>query len=450
VTRGPGFTSACNGLAQATLDRFPLVLVSDVVPSATSSRVMHQRLDQVAAGAPLAKWSGTLGTDDPAGVVRAATQLAMAAPAGAVHLGFDPTGPGDSPPAATAALSVDDASLERARKLLATARRPVVVVGLDAARHPTELRNALKGLDCPILVTYQAKGVIPESWPTYAGLFTGVAADRPLLEQADVVVGLGLDPVESMPGAWPTAAPVILLHSYPVDTAYFGSPLLLVGPYDTYLSRITEACRSEWDPGAGAEWRRGVIDLLEASASGLSPQQVVRATQRAMGDSTVTVDAGAHMLAVMPLWHTDDPDMVLISNGLATMGFALPAAIAAALARPHQRIVCFVGDGGLGIVLSELELLARLNLDVTVVVFNDATLSLIRLKQGEGQGGREAVGYQVVNFAAIATAMGVTGSVATDVDSYDAALLAVGSGPHLIDARVDAGCYPHIIRVVRG
>jgi acetolactate synthase-1/2/3 large subunit len=156
------------------------------------------------------------------------------------------------------------------------------------------------------------------------------------------------------------------------------------------------------------------------------------------------------MLAVMPLWSTDDPDTVLISNGLATMGFALPAAIAAALARPHQRIVCFVGDGGLGMVLSELELLARLDLDVTVVVFNDATLSLIKLKQGEGQGGSDAVGYQGVNFAAIAGAMGVAGSVATDADSFDRALLAVSSGPYLIDARVDAACYPHIVRVVRG
>src|SRR3954469_1174601 len=98
VTRGPGFTSAANGLAQATLDRFPLLLVSDAVTRAAAERTAHQRLDQVAAAAPLTKWSGTLGTADPAAVAAAAARLALAAPAGAGHLAFGPTGGGGPPP----------------------------------------------------------------------------------------------------------------------------------------------------------------------------------------------------------------------------------------------------------------------------------------------------------------------------------------------------------------
>jgi acetolactate synthase I/II/III large subunit len=141
---------------------------------------------------------------------------------------------------------------------------------------------------------------------------------------------------------------------------------------------------------------------------------------------------------------------VLISNGLATMGFALPAAIGAALAHPGRRVACFVGDGGLGMVLAELETLARLRLDVTVVVFDDATLTLIRLKQQQAQGGAGAVGYGPVDFAGAATALGVPGTVADDVDGLRRALAAPGRGPRLVDARIDPAAYPHVIRAIRG
>ena len=103
VTRGPVLTSAINGLAQATLDRSPLVLISDSVPQEQSARTAHQRLDQVAAAAPVTKWSGVLGSRDPGAAVAAAVALARSAPQGAVHLAFDPTQPGDMPPATSRA-----------------------------------------------------------------------------------------------------------------------------------------------------------------------------------------------------------------------------------------------------------------------------------------------------------------------------------------------------------
>ena len=130
----------------------------------------------------------------------------------------------------------------------------------------------------------------------------------------------------------------------------------------------------------------------------------------------ITVDAGAHMLVAMPLWRSAEPNGVLISNGLATMGFALPAALAAAIAHPDRKVICFVGDGGLGMALAELEVLSRRSLDVTVIVFNDASLTLIKLKQGEAQGGTAAVGYSPISFAGIATAMGIDSATVRDGD----------------------------------
>lgn len=454
VTRGPGLTSAGNGLAQATLDRAPLLLISDTVTKSSADRTAHQRLDQVAAAAPLTKWSGTLGHMNPRDVVTAAARLALEAPAGAVHLAFDPTAAGDAPPAPVPQPAVDPQDLAAAQKMVAAARHPVVIVGIDAARDGAAVRAALAGLDCPILVTYEAKGLVPESWPTFAGLFTGAALERPLLERADLVLGIGLDPVEPMPGPWPGRAPVVLTHSYAVETAYFGDPLLLVGAYPALLAALVGKAAPAWPADAGASENRANLGRLgdhpAAPLGALTPRDVVKTTRGCLGDVLLAVDAGAHMLATMPAWTTDGPDPVVISNGLATMGFALPAAIGAALARPGQRVACLTGDGGLGMAMAELETLARLALDITVVVFNDAALTLIALKQRAAQGGSPAITYRQTDFASVAAGMGVTGAVVNSVDGLRRALNPSTPGPLLVDARIDPVSYEHLIRTIRG
>ena len=175
-------------------------------------------------------------------------------------------------------------------------------------------------------------------------------------------------------------------------------------------------------------------------------------------DTIATVDAGAHMLAVMPLWEVDQPRRLLISSGLATMGFALPAAIAAALCAPGQpqagqSVVAFTGDGGLGMTLAEIETAVRLRLRIVVIVFNDATLSLIKIKQRPaGQGGAEAVDYGPVSFAGVAIAMGAAAAaVGTEAElatALDAALQR--DGPTVIDVAVDPACYPAVMELSRG
>jgi acetolactate synthase I/II/III large subunit len=186
----------------------------------------------------------------------------------------------------------------------------------------------------------------------------------------------------------------------------------------------------------------------------LAPPQAAAAIRaHTPADTIATVDAGAHMLAVMPLWEVDEPGRLLISSGLATMGFALPAAVAAALCAPRQPVVAFTGDGGLGMTLAEIETAVRLRLAIVVIVFNDATLSLIKIKQRPaGQGGAEAVDYGPVSFAGVATAMGAAaaaaGTEAELVMALDAALRR--DGPTVIDAAVDPACYPAVMELTRG
>jgi len=144
---------------------------------------------------------------------------------------------------------------------------------------------------------------------------------------------------------------------------------------------------------------------------------------------------------------------LLISSGLATMGFALPAAIAAALVRPGTRVVCFTGDGGIGMALAELETVARLHLPITVVVFNDSSLSLIAAKQlPEGHGGDAAVRYRSIDFAAVARACGVPAERVDDVDAYDRAVRSsfAAHGPMLLDVAVDPSAYGVVLDAIRG
>jgi len=451
VTRGPGFTSAANGLAQATLDRAPLLLISDRVPTGQRDRTGHQRLDQLAVAAPLTRWTGTLGHHDPARVVAAALAVAAGPPAGAVHLDYDPGVPGDLPPAVPHPEPVDTAALRRATAMATGARRPVVILGALAAPHTTALRGVLSG-GVPVLTTYQALGCVATAGPDAAGLFTNAALERPLLERADLIVGVGLDGVEPMPGPWTYPAPVLLLSNAPVDGAYFGSPEVVLGPPSRTLAAVLAVTEPDWLAGAGRQHRDGQLRLLADGPrdDGLQPLELARAVSEAVGDAQVTVDAGAHMLAVMPFWPATRGHQVLISNGLATMGYALPAAIGAALARPGERVVCLVGDGGLGMTMAELETLARLALPVTVVVFNDAALSLIEVKQRAEQGGPGAVRFDPVDFAGIARAMGLPAATAEDLPGVRTALDSAGGGPFLLDARISPAGYRHILAVSRG
>lgn len=448
VTRGPGVTAAATGLAQATLDRSPLVLVSDTVPQDVAQRVAHQRIDQESMTQPIAKWSGTLGAENTHDLAASAVELARRGPAGGVHLTMDPSARSSPPPASTTAPAVDVATLARAAALVSRARRPVVLVGLAAVDHPG-LAEDLLDTALPVLCTYQAKGAVPDA--RAAGLFTGGTLERPLLERADLVLAVGVDPVELIPARWTHDARVIMLHPEPVDGAWFGDPEIVLGPLEQTLPAVLEEVSHRWEPGVAEDARRHAFDALDVADDRFGPHDVVREVARsARPSATLTVDAGAHMLVAMPLWETAAPRRVLISNGLATMGFSLPAAVGAALARPGAPVICFVGDAGLGMSLAEIETVVRLALDLTIVVFNDAALSLIEVKQTDGQGAASAVRYRQTDFAAVAAGMGMPAAVVESRESLRSQLDRAAPGPRLIDARIDPACYAHVLAATRG
>ncbi|HEX5296154.1 MAG TPA: thiamine pyrophosphate-dependent enzyme [Streptosporangiaceae bacterium] len=463
VTRGPGLASAVNGIAHAALDRLPLVVIADTVPSA-ATRVTHQRIDQDALGRSVAKAAITVGGPRAAAQ---AVRTALAAPRGPVVANMDGGVPdlgarvrGGAEAGVSAEVAVGAGTGARVlSEALAAARRPVIMLGTGAIPRTEAVSRALAGSGIPALHTYRARGVMPDSAAEAAGLVTGGTMEWPLLSTADLIVGLGVDEAEMIPAPWDYPARAILVtEDGGRDHGYFTGATTLRMPLDEALDVLAAGPGHDWPDGAGRAVKqdatRRLAELAVAAPGRLAPQQVVKTVRDGTPPETVaTVDAGAHMLVAMPLWEVDEPGRLLISSGLATMGYALPAAIAAALCAPGVPVVAFTGDGGLGMTLAELETAVRLSLPVIVVVFNDAALSLIEIKQQpDGQGGAEAVRYRPVSYAAAATALGAAGAAVSTGPGLAAALAAAlrRPGPTVIDAAVDPACYPAVMDLTRG
>ena len=477
VTRGPGLASAVNGIAHAALDRLPVVVIADTVTAADAGRISHQRIDQAALGQSVAKAAVTVGGPPPvaAAVAAGAVTAALAPPPGPVIANLDDSAAHqDGPPRvengteARTRQTAEDAAARAGLAILAEAvrgaRRPLVLLGTGAIPRTAAVRDALDGRGIPALHTYRARGVLPDSGAEAAGLVTGGTMEWPLLSAADLIVGLGVDEAEMIPARWDYAARTILVSEpgAPPSGGWFTGAAALTMPIDDALGVLAAGpCGTiDWPPDAGRAAKADAARRLAAAATAapgrLAPQQVV-ATARACAppETIATVDAGAHMLVTMPLWEVPGPRLLLTSSGLATMGYALPAAIAAALCLPQIQVpvLAFTGDGGLGLTLAEIETAVRLSLRVIVIVFNDAALSLIKVKQKPaGHGGDGAVLYRPTSFAAAAAAMGAAGATATSERELAAALTdaLARPGPTVIDAHVDPAGYPAVMDLSRG
>ncbi|MEO3470681.1 thiamine pyrophosphate-dependent enzyme [Roseomonas sp. CAU 1739] len=464
-TRGPGVGNAANGMAHAALDRAPVVLLADGFAAAERAFATHQYFDHAAMLAPVTKAQLSVGQMAAGEAATRAIEAAMTAPRGAalIELSGSAARQPAALPAAVARAALpgpDAAAVAAARRVLAAAKRPVVVAGLEAVDAAPELRALVAALGCPALVTYKAKGVIADTDPHFAGIFTCGAAEGPVLDQADAVIMVGADPVEFIPKPWRWPVPVIEVATAPRTLPYAAPAAALSGAIAPALAAITEGARhSAWDAQAIAALREAWLLTLANDpkrGGGIGPQRLVEVTQAACRkagfDPRVAVDAGAHMFPATTFWQCARPGDLLISNGLATMGFALPAAIAAALHDPARGAIAFTGDGGLLMGLGELATAAVLGVKLVVVAFNDATLSLIDIKKDSRDLPDGALGWPRADLAAAMRSMGGLGLTAnTEAELAEAmATACAATGPVLIDVAVDPSGYPAQIKALRG
>ncbi len=455
VGLGPGVANVVNGMAHALLDQSPLLLVGDRFSAAELGTSGHQVLDQRAVLGPVTKWQETLTVSNAVAVVDRALDVAVEHPAGPVYLEFPrdaQAGSEGAEPQVRRIDSVPEALPAAAMSALAAARRPVLLVGDEAADCPqAELVSLAERLTAPVLSTYKGKGVFPEDHDLWCGILTNAAIERELLAEADFLLALGVDPVELLPRAWTVAAPVLALRAHVESAPGYLPRWAAIGPMT--LPRL-EASASEWTRAEVSERRDALLATLRIRSPGsLSAVEVVESVlAEAPPETTVTVDAGAHMFAATWFWRATVARRFLISNGLATMGYAVPAAVAAALARPGEPVIAFTGDGGFLLHGAELETASRLNCKVIVVVLNDASLSLIRIKQEDLGFRRLAVDYSPARLADVGRALGAEGARASDIAGLRSAVRDALARPvsTVIEVELTGSEYGALQHAIRG
>ncbi len=474
MTKGPGVANGANGVAYAWLDRAPVLVVTDGFTTQQLGYVTHQVFGQQAMLAPVVKGHSRLEGCDVGDEIERLVRLACTPPFGPVHIeltskvarslidsGGASAAADRQPMAAMDRGAVDLAALEQVRRRIAAAQRPVIVLGLEARRHAPEIRRLVATLGCPVLTTYKAKGVIPDSDPQVVGLFTGGSQEAECIAQADLMVLLGLDPVELILQPWPYGKPAVEVAAVAHPVHYVKPEACVTGVLGPIVVSLEEGLRhrpSGWNRQEMAQLRRNVRQRLAYPPvqRGVAPDRVAHLAAEACGRraiaARISVDAGAHMFSATAFFPSSEPGDTLISNGLATMAFALPAAIAASLDDPSRPVLCFTGDGGLMMCLGELSTAVEAGVAVVVIVFNDSALSLIDIKQQNRGLATRGVRWQQRDFAKVMQALGGVGLAAADEAQYTAALeTALASGkPCLIDVQVDPAGYPQQLKAMRG
>jgi len=470
TTLGPGAASVANGVACAFLDRAPLLVFTDSHASSSHRAFEHQQFDHQAFFRPITKWSGRLTPGCASTAIEAALAAVLDVPPGPVHVDchedFESAAPlpGSSAqyqprldtPRPTPSAQRPTPSAQRptpsAESILSSSRRPLVIVGLGARRSEdaVAIRGLIERRGIPAMVTYKAKGVVPDDHPCFAGVFTNARVEQSFVASSDLILGIGLDPVELLPRPWPYSQPAVYVGRWDVaDTQV---------PFAAQYVKDVPAAVAEIDASlANCAWVGSEAGPSTRSArSGqklLTPEAVVQiAAGRLARSARVTVDAGAHMFPATMLWPVYEPNQMLISNGLSTMGFALPAAIGAALTDRDRPVVALTGDGGLLICAAELLTAVREKLRIIVIVFSDASLSLIEIKQQRRRYQPAGVALGSVKWPALAESLGAAGFVATNEAELEAALdQAIGvNGPSLVEARIDPSDYGSMLEAIRG
>jgi acetolactate synthase-1/2/3 large subunit len=469
-TRAPGAANMVNGVAQAWMDRSPLIAITDQYPAHVFETSLRQRLDQLALYRPIVKWNGTIGARTARQQIARAILTATAHPPGPVQLDLpadqttrDVPDEGGSEAAGGAArrptrsaLPPDPASLGPALDLLAGARRPIVLAGLgvlwDGAHDG--LRALVEQLGAPLLTTAKAKGVLPEDHRLRAGALIGGLIEREIVGRADLIVAVGLDPVELQPKPWPYRAPVLSLASAPSVDAIVPATVELVGPLDQLTAALaTHApAGSGWGEAAARAYRSELSDALDLPGQGLTPHRLVEVARATLPRETIaSVDSGAHRLLVVQKWAAYEPRGLLSSNGLATMGYAIPAALGARLVHPDRPIVAFTGDGGFLMAVAELATAVEEGLPIVVVVFVDREIGQIRVKQEIKGLPRHGVGLGELDYARLAAGFGADG---VEVDSEPALADALAAAQRsgrvtVIAARIDPSTYVEQFNALR-
>jgi acetolactate synthase-1/2/3 large subunit len=461
-TLGPGATNLLTGVVDAFLDRAPLVAITGQASLNRRHKESHQYIDVIAMFKPVTKWNASIPKSEVIPeAVRKAFKIAQTEKPGATHLELPEDVAeeviGDTPahePLFVQAPVMPEPSpsqVLRAMRAVAGAKRPVILAGNGVIRGKASeaVRAFARALQIPVLHTFMAKGVMPDS--DLLSLFTiGLLARdyaATVMEQADVVLAVGYDFVEYAPCFWNPRKEKRIVHldgspaevdeHYIVDVGVLGDLRLSLELIQGQLSAMDSA----WVRQA----RKTVIEGFEAEMDGpaswpLRPQRIMLDLRAVLKpDDVVVCDVGAHKLWMSRMFPCETPNSCIISNGFAAMGIAVPGAIAAKLLYPERRVVAVTGDGGFLMNSQELETAVRLKLPLVVLVWRDNGYGVIRWKQTLRFGRTSSVDFGNPDFVRYAESFGAAGYRVTAAEELRPALERAlqHAGPVIIDCPVD-------------
>jgi acetolactate synthase-1/2/3 large subunit len=454
----PGVTNVANGVAYAYLERAPLLVLSDSYPWGASQVVLRQTLNHRQLFQGITKWTASLSAEWAHEMLQRAFRTTLEDRPGPVQLDIpddvaqqsvaDKPLPSVTKQVMTRLYEEEPAGFNRVVGRIREAKAPVIIVGMGLRwdKAYPQLQRLVERIGTLVFCTPKVKGALPENHSYSAGIFIGGKLEMEILGKADLIIGVGLDPADMLAKPWKYTQPLIAIDRVSNYNEIYHAEMELVGNIAEILSMLTDALSAEhkWDESVAPAYRKKVYDALALPTQGLAPFRVFDVTRELTADDVIlTTDVGASKLLLSQIWRPYQPNSVLMSNSLGSMGCGVPAAIAAKLVFPNRQVVSLCGDGGFWMRMAELQTAMELGVGPVIVVLNDQALSQIKIKQVKK--GLAVVGteFRNPNYIKIAEAFGGRGtSVGTEAE-YAAALKEAlrSSTLTVIEARIDPSQY---------
>ena len=427
ATLGPGATNLITGVADANMDRAPIVAIAGQGATTRLHKESHQILDLVTLFRPITKYSTQiLEPGIVPEIVRKAFKVAQTEKPGGAFIDF---------PENVAAMTVDkqpirvqtpytsrapDSFLEAAAALIGAARAPVILAGNGVVRQGAaeSLVTFAEVLRIPVANSFMAKGVMPFTNELSLGTIGLKAPDLPwfAFEEADVVICVGYDMVEYHPEMWNPAGDKTIIHINALPAEVDGHYIVAVGvlgDIHTSLRAIALRARPQVASPFKAIRKAIVADRAEYSndtAFPIKPQKIVWDLREVLGPEDIAIsDVGAHKMWMARMYRAERPNTCIISNGFAAMGIAVPGAIAAKLAYPDRKVVAVTGDAGFMMNSQEIETALRMKTPFVVLIWNDSEYGLITWHQLRHFGRSSHIAFKNPDFVKYAESFGAKG-----------------------------------------
>ena len=471
-TLGPGATNLVTGVANANMDRSPLLVLTGQGSTARQHKESHQIMDAVSMFRAVTKWSTSIiQADSLPEIVRKAVRLARSEKPGAVHLEL----PEDIAKHETDAEPISpvrfrrpvppEEQVDRAFDMLCRARRPVILAGNGCIRirASQQLRMFCEQTGIGVISTFMAKGCV-DMEEDYCLFTIGLGAKDVVscaIDASDLVLTLGYDMVEYHPHLWNPDGTKTIIHAdfLPAEIDFHYHPEVeLVGDLAQTLAMLNERAREhgkmDWNLAQGTQVRETMLGEFatykdDDTEGKLRPQKVLWDVREVMGPSDILLsDVGAHKMWIARHYHCHEPNTCLIPNGFCSMGFALPGAVSASLVHPTRRILAICGDGGFLMNVQEMETARRLGVSIVVMIWEDGGYGLIAWKQEQQFDSHTELEFTNPDWLELARAFGWHGHVVTTSRDLEPTLEAAfeEEGPSLVVVPID---YDENMRLIK-